>query len=140
MTPNCPSFLHFNGFVTRLIRRVPLVEQELFSFRSTCVHPGYRLLEHLSSLPGFSGVRVTRSFSFRCMFCRSLFVLLYFFFCRSLFVLLFFFFCPLCCLFFNLQILITPLVSSNSSFVDRCLSFCTFSVGHCVVCFSIYRF
>jgi hypothetical protein len=26
-------------------------------------------------------------------------------------------------------------------FVDRCLSFCTFSFGHCVVCYSsIYRF
>jgi hypothetical protein len=25
-------------------------------------------------------------------------------------------------------------------FVDRCLSFCTFSLGHCVVCSSIYRF
>ena len=38
-------------------------------------------------------------------------------FCRSLFVLLFFFFWPLCCLsFFNLRILITPLVCSNSSF------------------------
>jgi hypothetical protein len=36
-------------------------------------------------------------------------------FSRSLFVLLFFFFWPLCCLsFFDLQILITRLVSSNS--------------------------
>jgi len=35
-------------------------------------------------------------------------------FCRSLFVLLYFFFCPLCCLFFfNIRILITPLVYSN---------------------------
>ena len=43
-------------------------------------------------------------FSFICMFCRSLFVLLYFFFC------------PLCCLFFfDIRILIAPLVSSNSS-------------------------
>ena len=25
-------------------------------------------------------------------------------------------------------------------FVDRCLSFCTFSLGHCVVCSSIYGF
>ena len=25
-------------------------------------------------------------------------------------------------------------------FVDRCLSFCTFSFGYCVVCSSIYRF
>jgi hypothetical protein len=36
-------------------------------------------------------------------------------FCRSLFVLLYFFFLPLCCLFFfDIRILITPLVSSNS--------------------------
>jgi len=43
-------------------------------------------------------------FSFMCMFCRSLVVLLYFFFW------------PLCCLFFfDIRILITPLVSLNSS-------------------------
>ena len=82
------------GFVTRLIRWVPLVEQELLT-----------LPEHLSSPPVFSGVRVTRSLVlYTCMFCRSLFVLLYFFFW------------PLCCLFFfDIRILITPLVSSNSS-------------------------
>jgi hypothetical protein len=82
------------GFVTRLIRRVPLVEQELLT-----------LPEHLSSPPVFSGVRVTRSLVlYTCLFCRSLFVLLYFFFW------------PLCCLFFfDIRILITPLVSSNSS-------------------------
>jgi hypothetical protein len=39
-------------------------------------------------------------------------------FCRSLFVLLYFFFWPLCCLFFfDIRILIAPLISSNSSFV-----------------------
>jgi hypothetical protein len=43
-------------------------------------------------------------FSFMCMFCRSLFVLLYFSFW------------PFCCLFFDLRILTTPLVSSNSSY------------------------
>ena len=38
--------------------------------------------------------------------------------CRLLFVLLYFFFWPLCCLFFfDLWILVTPLVSSNSSFM-----------------------
>jgi hypothetical protein len=69
-------------FVTRLTRRVPLVEQELPT-----------IPEHLSSPPVFSGVRVTRS------------LVLY-----------------VC-------------------FVDRCLSFCTFSFGHCVVCSSsIYGF
>ena len=66
----------------RLTRRVPLVEQELFT-----------LPEHLSSAPVFSGVRVTRS------------LVLY-----------------VC-------------------FVDRCLSFCTFSFGHCVdYSSSIYGF
>ena len=46
------SFPHWRlitGFVTRLIRRVPLVEQELPSSRSTCVHPqllvGFVLLD-----------------------------------------------------------------------------------------------
>jgi len=70
------------GFVTRLTRRVPLVEHELLT-------PP----EHLSSPPLFSGVSVTRS------------LVLY-----------------VC-------------------FVDPCLSFCTFSLGHCVVCSSsIYGF
>ena len=70
------------GFVTRLTRRVSLVEQELPT-----------LPEHLSLPPVFSGVRVTWS------------LVLY-----------------VC-------------------FVDRCLSFCTFSFGHCVVCSSlIYGF
>ena len=57
-------------------RRVSLVEKELLT-----------LPEHLSSPPVFSGIRVTRS------------LVLY-----------------VC-------------------FIDRCLSFCTFSFGHCVVCF-----
>ena len=78
------SFPHsrlITGLVTRLARRVPLVEQELLT-----------LLKHMSSPPVFSGVRVTWS------------LVLY-----------------VC-------------------FVDRCLSFCTFSVGHCYVCSSIYGF
>jgi hypothetical protein len=54
--------------------------------------------------PGFKGGSYFSIFSFMCMFWRSLFVLLYFFVW------------PLCCLFFfNIRILITPLVSSNSS-------------------------
>jgi len=74
--------------------RVPLVEQELLTH-----------LEHLGSPPVFSGVRVTQSLVFMCIFCRSLFVPLYFFFWS------------LCCLFcFEIRILITPLVSSNSSY------------------------
>ena len=70
------------GFVTRLTRRLPLVEQELLT-----------LPEHLSLPPVLGGAHVTRS------------LVLY-----------------VC-------------------FVDRCLSFCTFSFGHCVVCSSsIYGF
>jgi len=54
--------------------------------------------------PGFKWGSCYSIFSFMCMFWRSLFVLLYFFFW------------PLCCLFFfDIRILITPLVSSNSS-------------------------
>jgi hypothetical protein len=53
------------GFVTRLTRRVSLVGQILLT-----------LPEHLSSLPVFSGVRVTRSLVLCVMFCRSLFVFL----------------------------------------------------------------
>jgi hypothetical protein len=45
-------------------------------------------------------------------------------FCRSLCVLLFIFFWLLCCLFFfDIRILITPLVSSNSSYQISCLYF-----------------
>jgi hypothetical protein len=79
------SFPHswlVTGFVTRLTRRVPLVEQELLT-----------LPEHLSSLPVFGEVRVTRSLVLR------------------------------------------------ECFVERCLSLCTSSFGHCVVCSSsIYEF
>ena len=79
------SFPHswlITGFVTRLIRRVSLVEHDLPT-----------LPEHLSSPPVFSGIRVTR----------------YLVWCVCL--------------------------------VDHCLSFCTFSFGHCVVCSSsIYGF
>ena len=77
-----PHSLLITGFVTRLTRRMPLVEPELIT-----------LPEHLSSPPDISGVRVTRS------------LVVY------------------------------------ACFVDRCLSFCTFSIDQCVVCSSsIYGF
>ena len=58
--------------------------------------------------PVFSGIRVTRS------------LVLWRMFCRSLFVFLSFFFWPLCrLLFFDLRILITPLVSSNYVYQTR---------------------
>ena len=67
-----------------ILRRVPLVEQELLIFPENLRSPSI--------------------FSFICMFCRSLFVLLHFFFWS------------LCCLFFfDIRILIALLVSSNSS-------------------------
>ena len=55
---------------------------------------------------GFSVVRVTQSLVFCGVFSRSLFVLL------SLF------FWPLCCLSFDIWILMTSLVSSNSSYIN----------------------
>jgi hypothetical protein len=78
----CPHSWLITGFVTRLTRRVPLVEQELLTFPP----------EHLSSHPVLSGVRVTRSL-------------------------------VLCV-----------------CFVDRCLSFCTFSLGHCVATSVLIRY
>jgi hypothetical protein len=96
------SFPHswlITDFVKKLTRRLPLVEQELLTFP-----------DHLSSSQVFSGVRVARSLVLCVMFCRSLFVLL------SLF------FCLLCYLsFLDLWILITPLVSSNSSYLQLTL-------------------
>ena len=69
---------------------MPLVEQELFT-----------LQEHMSS-PLFYWGSCYSIFSCMCIFCRSLSAL-------------FFFFWPLCYLSFDLRILITLLVSSNSS-------------------------
>ena len=89
------SFPHsclITGFVTRLTRHVPLMEQELLT-----------LSEHLNSPPIFKWGSCYSIFSFMCMSCRSLFFLLSFFFW------------PLWCLSFDLRILITPFVSSTSS-------------------------
>ncbi len=89
LVANTSGFFHHSwpitGFITRLTRRVSLVEQELLT-----------LPKHLRSPPVFSGVHVTRSLVLWLCFvdhCLS--------FC-------FFFFWPLYCLFFDLRILITP--------------------------------
>ena len=67
----------------------------------------FTLLEHLSSSQIFSGVRVTRSLVLCVCFVDRF---------------LYFFYWPLCCLFvFDIRILITPLLSSNSSYI--CLSY-----------------
>jgi hypothetical protein len=100
------SFTHswlITGFVTRLTRRVPLVEQELLT-----------LLEHLSSPPVFGGVRVSRSLVLCVCFVDR---------CLSFCTL---FFWLLCCLFFfNLRILIIP---SNSSSLYICVQY-----GGCLI-------
>ena len=85
------SFPHsrlITGFVTRLTRRLPLMEKKLLT-----------LPEHLRSPPVSTGVRVTRSLVlYACFVDRCLY------------------FWPLCCLFFfDIRILIAHLVSSNSS-------------------------
>ena len=81
-------------FVTRLTWWVPLVEQELLT-----------LPEYQSSPLVLSGVRVTLSI--------------------VLCVCLYFFAWPLCCLFFtDILILITPLVSSNSSYPQSQIIYC----------------
>ena len=62
--PVLSSFLIYHRFITRLIRRVPLVEQKLLI-----------LPEHMNSSPVFSGVRVTWSFVWSVRFvdrCLSL--------------------------------------------------------------------
>ena len=76
------------AFVTRLTRRVSLVQQELLT-----------LLVHMSSPPFVLWGSCYLIFSFMCMFCSSLFVLLSFFFW------------PLCCLSF----FCSSLVSVSSS-------------------------
>ena len=96
------SFPHswlITDFVKKLTRRLPLVEQELLTFP-----------DHMSSSQVFSGVRVARSLVLCVMFCRSLFVLLSLFFCLLCFLS-----------FLDLWILITPLVSSNSSYLQLTL-------------------
>ena len=96
----------------------------------------------MSLPPVFRRVRVTRSSVFSIMFCRSLFVLWSFFFwplcclfsCLFLLAIVLsvllsffgqcvvcsvFYFWALCCLFFfDLRILITPLVSSNTPYFN----------------------
>ena len=96
-------------FVTNDHRYVPLVVNTSRSLPNSWLITGVSLVEQeLLTLPEpLSSPRVFVGFvffSFMCMFGRSLFVVLCFFFW------------PLCCLFFfDIRILITPLVSSNSS-------------------------
>ena len=136
----------------------------------------------LEFTPGFQSGSCYSIFSFICMFCRSLFVLLYFFFwplcclsdspcylmtinhtCNSIAILRAictvcsfttsdypFWYFQTCLLYMDVLLptrpehLSSPLVFSgvrvtrslvlSVCFVDRSLSVCTFSFGHCVVC------
>jgi hypothetical protein len=82
------------GFVTRVTRRVQLVEQELFT-----------IPEYLRSPPVLVVFVLLDLYIFLCSIFRSLFALLFFW--------------RLCCLsFFYLRILLTPLLSLNSSIND----------------------
>jgi hypothetical protein len=75
-----------------------------WSFITQIFHSG----ENLSSPPVFSWDWCYSIFSFMCMFCRSLLVLLYFFFL------------PLCCLFFfDIRILITISGTYSWSFITQ---------------------
>ena len=87
--PVLSSFMTYHRVVARLTRPVSLMDQELPT-----------LPEHMSSLPVFSGVCVTRSLVLcECFVDRCLF-----------FCIFSFFFWPLCCLFFfDLRIMATPL-------------------------------
>ena len=101
---NCKSYVQTQQFV--IVIWLPLMEHEI------PVLPDHLVSIHLPSgapefTPGFQWDSCYSIFSFICMFCRSLFVLLYFLFW------------PLCCLFvFDIRILIAPLVSSNSSYAS----------------------
>ena len=86
-------------------------------------------------IPGFWWCSCYSIFSFKCMFYRSFFVLLYFLFW------------PLCYLFFfDIRVLITPLVSSNSSLTwisnVRCRSHVLSSMiwGDCSPCSCWWNF
>ena len=144
----------------------------------------FLLCKFVVKITGFSVVRVARSsvFYVHILFYRSLFVLCLFLYAivlsvlrftnydysfgifKHLFVLFSFFFLSLSCRsFFDLRILIIPMVSSNSSlsfsFMPlHCMSFdfqtliipmissnsslsvCNFSLGHCIICPSMYGF
>ena len=82
-------------YLTRATRRKPAVEQDMISISD--------LKAPEIILAVFGWVPIAQALILCEMFCKPLFVLLNFFFW------------PLYCLFFDIQILITPLVSSNSS-------------------------
>ena len=91
LAPCCD--VHYNFRVKTISRWVSHVKQELQT-----------LLEHMRSPPGFYWVSCSSIFSFLC---NVLLIVV----CHKCF-----FFWPLCCLSFDLRLLITPLVSSGFSY------------------------
>ena len=86
-----------NGYI--YVKHSPIIPKQLYLKMSSGTGTS-----NPSGAHAFTPVFSYSIFSYMCMFCRSLFVILSFFFW------------PLCCLsFFDLRILITTLVSSNSS-------------------------
>jgi hypothetical protein len=109
-------------FVDRVTRRMPLMEQEIPTFRRTWVHTGFQWCSCYSI------------FSF---ICKTWWIIVYPFVLFLLALMLsasnYGFWLSL----WYLQILLVWCVC----LVDRCLTFCTFSYGHNVVCSSlIYGF
>ena len=90
---------NFDKIVKKRMREYHITYESFFStnvFAYPSVAPDFT--------PGFYWGSCYSILSFMCMFCRSLFVLLYFFFWTLS-----------CLFFFDMRILITPLESSNSS-------------------------
>jgi hypothetical protein len=145
---------NFIGFVTRLTRRVSLVEQELLTrsgsrggrtrrapplklekiiffcvkswfftrntskiFAPPSARRNFFMCAPLTWNPGSAPAYPPGASEFTSGFYVAQSLVFCVMFCRSLFVIFSFFFWPLCCLsFFDLRILINPLVSSSSSY------------------------
>ena len=119
-SPSYPNSWLITRFVTRVTRRKPLVQQELFT-----------LPEHLRSPSVLSGVRFARSLVLRVFFWDRCFTFL-FLLAFVLFILLRYtdFYC-------------LPLVSSNSSYVVclwLCILCCAFVLFFLVLCVSVASF
>ena len=106
------SFLYKKSIFNLANRVATVSHRNIRSLSLLFVPRYYEILTNLvtnffsqdSNTSGFQWDSCYSIFSFMCMFCRSLFVFLYIFFW------------PVYCLsFFDLRVLITPLVSSNSS-------------------------
>jgi hypothetical protein len=90
------------------------IKQFRYHFNKLCERPTFQLWFIYKCIKLFPFNQALASWHWSKLYGFIVYINLHMF-CRSLFVLLYFFFCPLYCLFFGLLILITSLVSSNSS-------------------------